>query len=57
MSIHLGVQYLFGQEAEYLDRGPLRDDDGDGRLDDDELNIRRSRTDLITPRIGVSVQF
>jgi hypothetical protein len=57
LSIHVSTQYLFGQEAEYLEEGALRDDNRNGRLDRDELNIRRSRTDLVVPRLGVSVQF
>lgn len=55
--LHLGVQYLFGQEAEYLAEGDLIDLDGNGRLDRDELDIRRSRTDLLIPRLGVTITF
>jgi len=57
VSIHLGAQYLLGQEAEYLAEGNLEDTNGNGRLDPDELNIRRSRTTLVQPQVGVSVQF
>lgn len=57
VSLHLGVQYLVGQEAEYLAEGDLNDDNGNGRLDDDELDIRRSTTTLIQPQIGVALRF
>jgi len=55
--ISLGVQYLGGQEAEYLAEGELADTNGDGVLSDDELPIRRSRTNLIQPMIGLTVTF
>jgi hypothetical protein len=55
--INLGVQYLRGQQAEYLAEGELRDLNNDGVLSDDELPIRRSRTDLIQPKFGISVTF
>jgi hypothetical protein len=55
--INLGVQYLLGQEAEYLAEGELVDSNSDGVLSDDELPIRRSRTNLIQPTIGFTVAF
>ena len=61
VGLHLGVQYLFGTEAEYLDRGRLAELDVDGTpgLSRQELEpaINRSRTDLIVPQLGVSVLF
>jgi hypothetical protein len=57
VSLHLGVQYLVGQEAEYLAEGDLIDDNNNGRLDPDELDVRRSTTTLIQPQIGVAVRF
>ena len=57
VSLHLGVQYLIGQEAEYLAEGDLIDDNNNGRLDPDELDIRRSTTTLVQPQIGVSLRF
>ncbi|PSQ82950.1 MAG: hypothetical protein BRD30_13485 [Bacteroidetes bacterium QH_2_63_10] len=45
-------QYLLGQEAEYL-----ADDNGDGELDQDELDVRRSRTTFLQPQFGVTMQF
>ena len=57
LSIHLGVQYIFGQEAEYLDRGALTDADGDGRLEREELDVRRSQTNLVIPKLGLSARF
>lgn len=55
--INLGLQYLGGQEAEYLSEGRLEDIDGDGTLSDDELPIERSRTNLIQPMVGLTVTF
>jgi len=55
--LKIGVQYLRGQEAEYLAEGELRDTNNDGVLNEDELPIRRSRTDLIQPMVGVSATF
>ena len=57
VSLHLGVQYLYGQEAEYLAEGEIEDVNENGRIDDEELDIRRSRTTLIQPQIGVTVRF
>jgi hypothetical protein len=57
VSVHLGAQYLVGQRAEYLAEGNLEDTNGNGRLDDSELPIRRSTTTLLQPQIGVTVQF
>jgi len=50
-------QYLLGQEAEYLAEGSLTDDNGDGELDQDELDVRRSRTTFLQPQFGVTMQF
>jgi len=55
--LKLGVQYLRGQEAEYLAEGDLEDTNNDGVLNEDELPIRRSRTNLIQPMLGVAVTF
>jgi hypothetical protein len=61
VGLHVGVQYLFGTEAEYLDPGRLAELDTDGTpgLSREELEpaINRSRTDLIVPQLGVSVRF
>lgn len=57
VSLHLGVQYLIGQKAEYLAEGALADDNGDGRLGESELDIRRSRTTLLQPQFGVTFQL
>jgi hypothetical protein len=57
IGLHLGVQWVFGPEAEYVAEGEIRDLDGDQQLDDDELDVRRSRTELIQPQIGISVYF
>ena len=57
VSVHLGVQYLLGGRAEYLAEGPLEDTNGNGELDDSELNVQRSTTPLLQPQIGATLQF
>lgn len=57
MSIHLGVQYLWGQEAEYLAEGDLVDTNANNRLDREELPIRQSRTTLVQPQVGLAIQL
>lgn len=57
ISIDLGLQYLMGQEAQYLAEGPLVDDNENGRLDRAELDIRRSTTTLLQPQVGIAVTF
>lgn len=54
VNVHLGGQYLFGPEAEYLEEGELRDQNENGRLDRDELRVRRSKTTLLHLKVGVS---
>lgn len=57
VSLHLGAQYLFGQEAEYLSEGQLRDENGNNRIDDSELDIRRSATTLLLFKLGLTAYF
>ncbi|MFB6249664.1 MAG: hypothetical protein ABEL97_13950 [Salinibacter sp.] len=57
VSLHLGVQYLLGQEAEYLAGGNLADENENGRLDQSELDVRRSRTTFLQPQFGVTLRF
>ena len=57
VSLRLGVQYLLGTEAEYLAEGELTDENGDGRLDEDELDVRRSRTTFLQPQVGVTLRL
>jgi hypothetical protein len=57
LDLHLGVQYLLGQEAEYLAEGELEDTDGDGQLDREELDVRRSQTTLLQPQVGLTLRF
>lgn len=57
LSLHLGVQYLVGGRAEYLAGGAIEDQNDDGELTDDELDVRRSTTTLIQPQIGVTLEF
>ena len=57
VSMHVGVQYLVGRRAEYLAEGELEDTNGNGVLDDEELDIRRSNTTLVQPQIGITMQF
>lgn len=57
VSVHLGVQYLLGQEAEYLAEGDLTDDNENGQLDRSEMDVRRSRTTFLQPQFGVTFRF
>jgi hypothetical protein len=57
VSLHLGVQYLLGSEAEYLSEGELSDENDNGRLDQSELDVRRSRTTFLQPQFGVTLRF
>jgi hypothetical protein len=57
VDLHLGVQYLLGQEAEYLTEGALSDENGNGQLDRSELDVHRSRTTFLQPTIGVTVRL
>lgn len=57
MYINLGFQYSLGREAEYLASGPVRDESGTGRIDREDLDIRRSTTHLLIPMVGLAIQF
>jgi hypothetical protein len=57
VDLYIGAQYLLGQEAEYLTEGALNDQNGNGQLDQGELDIRRSRTTFLQPTIGVTVRL
>lgn len=57
VAISAGARYLFGGEAEYLAEGALVDDNQNGQLDPDELDIRRSNTNLIVPHLGAAIRF
>lgn len=50
--LNLGARYLFGEEAEYLRRGSIERGD-DGLV----FDVRRSRTDVLTFGLGVTLQF
>ncbi|PSQ96369.1 MAG: hypothetical protein BRD55_06785 [Bacteroidetes bacterium SW_9_63_38] len=57
LSVHFGGQYLSGQEAEYLAEGTLQDENDNLRLDKSELDIRRSTTNLVVIKIGLTAYF
>jgi len=57
VDVHLGVQYLLGQEAEYLAEGELTDENENGQLDRSELDVRRSRTTFLQPQFGVTFRL
>jgi hypothetical protein len=57
VSLHLGVQYLWGQQATYLSEGNLVDQNGNGHLDGEELRVQESRTSLLQPQLGVTIQL
>ena len=50
--VNLGARYLFGGEAEYLQKGSIRRENGEVTFD-----VDRSRTDLLIPQLGVSFVF
>ncbi len=52
MSMNLGIRYLFGGEAEYLQKGSIRRANGDVTYD-----VDRSQTDLLMPQLGITVQL
>ena len=53
----IGAKYVLGSEADYLREGPIEDRNENGRLDQSELDIARSRTTLLEPHLGVQVRF
>lgn len=57
VALHLGAQYLFGQEAEYVAEGPIDDQNGNNVIDRSELDIRRSTTNLVLIKVGVTAYF
>ena len=57
VDLHLGAEYLLGQEAEYLAEGSLTDENGDGQLEESEMEVRRSRTTFLQPQLGVTVRL
>lgn len=57
VDLQLGVQYVWGSEAEYLAEGQLIDENDNGRLDRSELDVRRSRTTFLQPQFGVTLRF
>lgn len=55
--INLGFQYSLGREAEYLASGPIVDTNNTGRIDREDLDVRRSTTHLLIPMVGLAMQF
>lgn len=52
VELKLGAQYLIGSEAEYLQEGSIRRENGNVAFE-----VDRSRTTLLEPYLGVGVQF
>ena len=52
LSINLGIRYLLGAEAEYLKEGSIRRESGRVSYD-----VKRSKTDLLLPQLGVRFYF
>lgn len=52
VAINVGVRYLFGGEAEYLQEGSIRRTNGSVTFD-----VDRSETDLLVVLIGASLRF
>lgn len=57
IGLHLGAQYLFGQEAEYVAEGEIEDENGNNVIDVSELDIRRSATNLVILKLGATFYF
>lgn len=57
IALRLGTQYLFGQEAEYVAEGEIRDQNGNNVIDESELDIRRSATTLVMIKLGFTAYF
>ena len=53
LSIHLGARYLWGAEARYLKKGSIRQDSNGDVIYD----VFQSKTDMLTPQIGIRVSF
>lgn len=50
--LNIGLDYLFGSEAEYLKKGSIRRENGQVTFD-----VERSATTILIPRLGVIVSF
>jgi hypothetical protein len=53
VSVNIGLQQLWGSEAEYLKKGSIEQDPYGGIT----YNVLQSRTDMIVPKIGIRVRF
>jgi hypothetical protein len=53
LNLDVRLRYLFGQPAEYLRRGSIRED-SQGNL---TYDVERSRTNLLIPQVGVAYRF
>lgn len=52
VSLNVGVRYLFGSQAQYLQSNSIRESDGGITFE-----VSRSRTDLIVPQFGLRVKI
>jgi hypothetical protein len=57
IDLNVGVQYLRGSPAEYLQEGRIVDENRNGRLEREELPISKSRTTHLQPQIGVTFRL
>ena len=53
LALDVRLRYLLGQEADYLKRGSIREDE-QGNL---VFDVERSRTNLLMPQVGVTFIF
>ena len=53
ISLNLGATYLWGAEAEYLQKGSIQRDPDQGIT----YLVSRSKTDMLLPRVGIRVRF
>jgi hypothetical protein len=53
VSLSFSAKYFWGSEAEYLKKGSIRRDPDGGIT----YLVQRSKTDMLMPRVGISVRF
>jgi hypothetical protein len=51
--LNLGIQQLWGSEAEYLKKGSIEQDPYGGIT----YHVLQSSTDMLVPKIGIRVRF
>jgi hypothetical protein len=57
VSLLIGAKWTAGSTAEYLDAATIQDRNGNGVFDREDVDVSRSRTDVVVPMLGVSFTF